>query len=113
MFEIQSTYPVAFNCEGFTQSDNRQYSLSQSLRTDLALAFMRQIYDKGYTPMFYASKNELTNNAQWDTNRIDSTYCIWVSQYPAVHIRNNQLPITLGRTPWQYTESGTIQDFYS
>ena len=103
------TYPVAFNCEGFTQSDNRQYSLSQSLRTDLALAFMRQIYDKGYTPMFYASKNELTNNAQWDTNRIDSTYKIWVSQYPAVpYPQQSASDYTGTHAMWQYTNQGTI-----
>ena len=103
------TYPVAFNCEGFTQSDNRQHSLSQSLRTDLALAFMRQIYDKGYTPMFYASKNELTNNAQWDTNRIDSTYKIWVSQYPAVpYPQQSASDYTGTHAMWQYTNQGTI-----
>ena len=103
------TYPVAFNCEGFTQSDNRQYSLSQSLRTDLALAFMKQIYDKGYTPMFYASKNELTNNSQWDTNRIDSTYKIWVSQYPAVpYPQKSTSDYTGTHAMWQYTNQGTI-----
>lgn len=103
------TYPVAFNCEGFTQSDNRQHSLSQSLRTDLAIAFMKQIYDKGYTPMFYASKNELANNAQWDTNRIDSTFKVWVSQYPAVPYPQKATSDYTGtHAMWQYTNQGTI-----
>ena len=103
------TYPVAFNCEGFTQSDNRQHSLSKSLRTDLAIAFMKQIYNKGYTPMFYASKNELTNNAQWDTNRIDSTFKVWVSQYPAVPYPQKAASDYTGtHAMWQYTNQGTI-----
>ena len=103
------TYPVAFNCEGFNQSDNRQHPLSQSLRTDLAIAFMKQIYEKGYTPMFYASKNELTNNAQWDTNRIDSTFKVWVSQYPSVPYPQKAASDYTGtHAMWQYTNQGTI-----
>ena len=53
------TYPVAYNCEGFTDSNNRQYGMTKEERTDLAITFLDYIDKKGYTPMFYASKNEL------------------------------------------------------
>lgn len=107
--KYQITYPVAFNCEGFDYSDHRQNTLSQSLRTDLAIAFLNQIYTKGYTPMFYASKNELTANAKWDTSRLDSTYKIWVSQYPSVPYPQKATSDYTGtHAMWQYTNQGTI-----
>ena len=37
------TYPVAYNCEGFADPQNRQYPLSKTQRTDIALAFLKQI----------------------------------------------------------------------
>ena len=107
--KYQITYPVAFNCEGFEYDDHRQSSLSQSTRTDLAIAFMNQIYANGYTPMFYASKNELTDNAKWDTTRIDSTFKIWVSQYPSVPYPQKAASDYTGtHAMWQYTNQGTI-----
>lgn len=33
------TYPVVYNCEGFTNPDNRQYGLSIDNRTELAIAY--------------------------------------------------------------------------
>ena len=52
------TYPIAYNCEGFNDPDNRQYSLSKRERTDIALAFLKQIEKRGYEAMFYASKTK-------------------------------------------------------
>lgn len=37
--QYQITYPVAFNCEGFENADSRQYAMTQSERTDMAIAF--------------------------------------------------------------------------
>lgn len=54
--QYQITYPVAFNCEGFENADSRQYAMTQSERTDMAIAFLNEIYNRGYTPMFYAAK---------------------------------------------------------
>ena len=82
--QYQITYPVAFNCEGFENADSRQYAMTQSERTDMAIAFLNEIYNRGYTPMFYAAKNEMLGDAKWDTSRIEKTYKIWVSQYPSV-----------------------------
>ena len=53
--KYQITYPVAFDCEGFTDSASRQYGMSSEARTKVAEAFLQEIYNKGYTPMFYAA----------------------------------------------------------
>ena len=82
--QYQITYPVAYDCEGFDQPDSAQYNLTNAQRTDIAIAFLQEIYNRGYTPMFYSSMGELSGNAKWDTTRIEGTYRIWVSQYPSV-----------------------------
>ena len=105
----QITYPVAYDCEGFDQPGSAQYNLTNAQRTDIAIAFLQEIYNRGYTPMFYASMGELSGNAKWDTTRIESTYRIWVSQYPAA-----PYPETAGSSysgthaMWQYTNRGTV-----
>lgn len=78
------TYPVAYNCEGFQDAGNRQYALSQTERTGLACAFLDEVAAAGYTPMFYASRNELAGNASWDTDILASRYKIWLAWYPSV-----------------------------
>ena len=82
--QYQITYPVAFDCEGFELADSAQYGLSASQRTDIAIAFLNRIYERGYTPMFYSSMHEMTGDAKWETSRIEKNYRIWVSQYPSV-----------------------------
>ena len=107
--QYQITYPVAFNCEGFENADSRQYAMTQSERTDLAIAFLNEIYNRGYTPMFYAAKNEMLGDAKWDTSRIEKTYKIWVSQYPSVpYPQTAQSDYTGTHAMWQYTNQGTV-----
>lgn len=53
------TYPVVYDCEGFTDTESRQYGMSKTERTDIALAFLKRIEQRGYEGMFYAAKNEL------------------------------------------------------
>ena len=103
------TYPVAYNCEGFGDPENRQYPLSKQERTDIALAFLKQIEKRGYEAMFYASKNEMTGDAKWEVSRIEPDYKIWVAQYP-----ENPYPETEKSSyegthhMWQYTRNGEI-----
>ena len=40
IFQYQITYPVAYNCEGFHNPENRQYNLTKTERTDFAIAFL-------------------------------------------------------------------------
>ncbi len=103
------TYPVAYNCEGFTDPENRQYSLDKSQRTDLALAFLQTIQQRGYTSMFYASKNELQGDAQWETSRIAPSYKVWVAQYPAKPYPETAASSYTGtHAMWQYTTAGKV-----
>lgn len=107
--QYQITYPVAFNCEGFENADSRQYSLTQAERTDIAIAFLNEIYNRGYTPMFYAAKNEMTGDAKWDTSRIEKTFKIWVSQYPTTSYQPGDKSSYTGvHAMWQYTNQGTV-----
>lgn len=76
------TYPVAYDCENFSDTDSRQYGLSKRQRTDFAMAFLKTIEDQGYEGMFYASKNDMNHNSKWDVSRIEKKYKIWVAQYP-------------------------------
>ena len=103
------TYPVAFNCEGFSDPENRQYSLTTAQRTDLALAFLDTVAQRGYTPMFYAAKVELENQAQWETSRLESRYKIWVAQYPSQPYPQTESSSYAGKHHmWQFTASGTV-----
>ena len=105
----QITYPVAYDCEGFDQPGSAQYNLTKAERTDIAIAFLQEIYNRSYTPMFYASMGELSGNAKWDTTRIESSYRIWVSQYPSVPYPETSKSSYGGlHAMWQYTNRGTV-----
>lgn len=107
--DYQITYPVAFDCEGFNDSTSRQYNLSSQTRTSIANAFLQEIYEKGYTPMFYASMNELSGNAEWDTQTLSASYKIWVSQYPDTPYPQTTSSSYSGtHAMWQYTNKGTV-----
>ena len=103
------TYPVAYNCEGFLSADNRQYNLTNEERTSFSIAFMDEIAARGYIPMFYAAKNEMSDNRYWDMTKIDSTYKVWVSQYPATpYPQTAKSDYTGVHDMWQYTNGGTV-----
>ena len=107
--QYQITYPVAFDCEGFERADSAQYGLSASQRTDIAIAFLNRIYERGYTPMFYSSMHEMTGDAKWETSRIEKDYRIWVSQYPSVPYPQTEKSSYQGvHAMWQYTNRGTV-----
>ena len=103
------TYPVAYNCEGFGDPENRQYSLTKTQRTDIALAFLKQIEKRGYEAMFYASRNEMEDDAKWEVSRIDPDYKIWVAQYPEKPYPETERSSYSGvHHMWQYTRSGIL-----
>lgn len=103
------TYPVVYDCEGFTDTESRQYGMSKTERTDIALAFLKRIEQRGYEGMFYAAKNELQDETLWETSRIEKHYKIWVAQFPgdadpAVHTSS----YTGEHQMWQYTMEGSV-----
>ncbi len=107
--KYQITYPVAFNCEGFENAANRQYSLTKTQRTDLALAFLGQIVERNYSPLFYAAKDEMEADAKWETSRIASLYNVWVAQYPSVAYPETAKSTYAGsHVMWQYTNRGVV-----
>lgn len=107
--QYQITYPVAYNCEGFQNPENRQYALTKRERTDCAIAFLNEIYEQGYTPMFYASKGEMTADADWETSRIEKSFKVWVSQYPAAAYPETEKSSYTGtHDMWQFTNNGTV-----
>ena len=107
--KYQITYPVVYNCEGYEDPENRLYVLNKTQRTDIAIAFLKQIAQRGYTPMFYASKGELQGDAKWETSRIQSSYKIWVAQYPSVPYPQTGASSYSGpHAMWQYTNQGVV-----
>lgn len=107
--QYQITYPVAYDCEGFEKPDSAQYNLTNAQRTDIAIAFLQEINNRGYTPMFYASMGELSGDAKWDTTRLEGTYRIWVSQYPsAPYPQTGKSSYGGTHAMWQYTNRGTV-----
>ncbi|MCM1268638.1 MAG: hypothetical protein NC302_12115 [Bacteroidales bacterium] len=107
--QYQITYPVAFDCEGFERAQSAQYGLSATQRTDIAIAFLNRIYERGYTPMFYSSMNEMAGDAKWETSRIETSFRIWVSQYPQTPYPQTEKSAYGGaHAMWQYTNRGTV-----
>ncbi len=103
------TYPVAYNCEDFQSPDSRQYGLGVEERTGIACAFLDTIASAGYTPMFYASRNEMEGNAQWNMDTLGSRYRVWVSQYPEKPYPETPASTYSGtHAMWQYTSQGTV-----
>lgn len=100
------TYPVAYNCEGFQNTSSRQYGLSVAERSELAQVFLDEMESGGYTGMFYAAKNELTDNLLWNTDTLELKYRIWVAQYSA---NVTERPDYAGKyAMWQYTNQGSV-----
>lgn len=103
------TYPVVFDCEGFSTSDSRMSGLSNSVRTGLAVTFLNYVKNAGYEPMFYSSKSAMTDSNSWDMSKINGSFKVWAAQYPSV-----AYPATASSTysgthaMWQYTENGTV-----
>jgi len=102
------TFPVAYDCEGFRDASSRQYGLGREMRTAMAVKFLDTIAARGYTPMFYASKNEMTDNKDWDMN-ILNRYKVWVSQYPSQPFPITPVSSYTGvQAMWQYTCKAVI-----
>ncbi|MBQ7942566.1 MAG: glycoside hydrolase family 25 [Lachnospiraceae bacterium] len=103
------TYPVAYDCEGYENTNSRQYGIGREERTSFAKAFLNEIYAGGYTPMFYSSKGELTGGNKWLTSELEKSYKIWVSWYPQFAFPETPHADYAGEyAMWQYTNNGTI-----
>ncbi len=103
------TYPVVYDCENFNNPDSRQYAMTKTERTDVALAFLEAIEKCGYEGMFYASKVDMEQEKSWEISRIEENYKIWVAQYPALPYPDTKESSYSGKHHmWQYTMEGSI-----
>lgn len=103
------TYPVAFDCENFNDPDSRQYFMTNSERTDVALAFLEEIEKQGYEGMFYASKIDMELEKSWEVSRIEEEYKIWVAQYPALpYPETKETSYSGTHHMWQYSMEGSV-----
>jgi len=83
--------------------------MTKAERTAAATSFLQEIYDKGYTPMFYAASSELSNNNQWNTASLENSYKIWVAQYPSTPYPETPSTSYTGTcSMWQYTNQGRV-----
>ena len=102
-------YPIAYDCEGFLEETSRQYDMSVKERTDVALAFLKQIEKRGYEGLFYASKNDMEKFHRWDMSRIEKHYKVWVAQYPEVGYPTTEKSSYTGpHAMWQHTTKGVV-----
>lgn len=103
------TYPVAYDCENYNDPDSRQFFMSKTERTDVALAFLEAIEKHGYEGMFYGSKNEMELEKSWEVSRIEPDYKIWVAQYPAMPYPETKETSYSGvHHMWQYSMEGEV-----
>ena len=102
------TFPVAYDCEGYKNASNRHYMLNTAMRTALAVRFLDTIAARGYVPMFYSSRNDMTGNAYWDMT-ILNRYKVWVAQYPAQPFPVSPASTYAGiHSMWQYSSKAVI-----
>lgn len=103
------SYPVVYDCEGFSRVTSRMHSLTKEERTNNALAFLKEIKNTGYDAMFYGALNELKNSADWDIAKIEKNYKVWVAQYPSVTYPEKIAPdYNRELHAWQYTNKGSV-----
>ena len=103
------TYPIAYDCERFDEEESRQFPLTVAQRTDIALAFLARIEEQGYQGMFYASRNDMQDNARWEVTRIEENYKIWVAQYPELPYPETEMSSYTGpHHMWQYSADGAV-----
>lgn len=103
------TYPIAYDCERFDEEESRQFPLTVAQRTDIALAFLNRIEERGYQGMFYASRNDMQDNARWDMTRIEPDYKVWVAQYPELPYPETEASSYSGiHQMWQYSADGVV-----
>lgn len=106
--KYQITYPIAFDCEGYYKQESRQSFMTKTQRTDTAIAFMKTIEERGYSPIFYGAKSEMENDANWEMNRISTIYNVWVAQYPAGYTSDTECSYDGAYVMWQYTNRGSV-----
>ena len=93
------TLPVVIDTEYVSDSRARGNLISKEIRTAAVKAFCDRSFQRGYTPMIYASTSWLNN--QLDMRKL-SSYKVWVAQYYSRVTYNGKYQC------WQYSSSGSV-----
>jgi len=93
------TLPVVIDTEYVSDSRARGNLISKEIRTAAVKAFCDRSFQRGYTPMIYASTSWLNN--QLDMSKL-SSYKVWVAQYYSRVTYNGKYQC------WQYSSSGSV-----
>ena len=103
------SYPVVYDCEGFTEPDSRMFGLTAEQRTDNALAFLDKIAEYGYDTMHYGSRNDLASDECWNTELIERYHKVWVAMYTNIRYPYKDKPTYTGRCDaWQFSNTGSV-----
>ena len=103
------SYPVVYDCEGFTNADSRMKSLTAEQRTENAIAFLSTVTSKGYEGMFYAPKSQIEDSSLWNISKIAQSYKVWLAHYDSAVYPQKEVPNYGGRFDmWQYTNNGKV-----
>ena len=104
------SYPVVYDCEGYTNSNSRMNKLSADTRTNNALAFLEKVKNTGYTGMFYGAKADISGSTYWNMPRIEKSFKIWVAHYSTPTYPTVKTPEYSGKYDmWQYTNRGNVK----
>ena len=84
------TYPIIYDNEGMYKVyyngemvEGRDYDLTATQRTDMAIAFLDCIRNAGYYPMMYGNTSCYKNydGRGFEVGRLENSYDIWVAEY--------------------------------
>ncbi len=99
--------PIAFDFEYDSVNYGRKngVNITKQLATDMAIAFLKRIQEKGYVPVLYTNRDYLRN--YFDMGRIAAelgVVYVWYARY------TSSLPATEEDAAdiWQYTSTGKI-----
>lgn len=103
------SYPVVYNCEGFTNSDSRMNKVTNAERTKNAISFLTTVSNAGYKAMLYAGVLELENDKYYNTSDLEKSFDIWIARYPQKTYPEVLKPEYSGKySMWQYTNMGKV-----
>ena len=104
------SFPIVYDCEGYTVATSRMHNLNAEKRTDNALAFLNTVAEKGYDTMLYGARNELLNTYYWNIDRIQKDHRVWVAHYSNDMYPDVDKPQYSQRADaWQYTNVGKLE----
>lgn len=99
--------PIAYDCEYDTINYARKngVNITKQLATDMAIAFLKRVQEKGYTPVLYTNRAYLRD--YFDIKRISEALgkvYVWYARYTTRLQGSEEDTADI----WQYTSSGRI-----